>query len=192
MVRTLTYLLAIYFAFTWQASLRTVLEWNDFSPNFLVLALIGSCILLSDVSALIAAAILGLLSDSLARQGLGNDVLCFVVFGIALQALCPPKLVRNPLVLLAIIMSTTTGLELACTLLRSGLNHELTNVLTIASNDAKQSSLIFHWIRIAVGNGIYTGLLAVLPLVIIQTYRRTGFQESQETFANRWHRLTSS
>lgn len=185
MPRILGYSLCIYLAFTWQAALRPAMEWNGFTPSFLALALIGSCALFNDVPALFAAALLGLLSDSLAPQRLGPDVLCYLALIIALQGLCPPKLVRNPAVLLGIVLLSTAMLEFSCTALRATLNHEL------AWHESQTRITLIGWGVIALGNGFYTALLAVLPLFATRAFTNRVVKDSQDAFANRWHRLTS-
>jgi cell shape-determining protein MreD len=185
MTRIFGYSLCIYFAFAWQASLRPDLAWNGCSPNFLALVLIGSCVLLNDVSALFAAAMLGLLSDSLAPRGLGPDVLCYLVLIIALQGLCPPKLVRNSAVLLVILCLSTALLEFSGEVLRATLNHEL------PWQDPTTQARLMRWLLTALGNGIYTSLVAVFPLLISRGLTNRIVRESQDAFANRWHRLTS-
>jgi rod shape-determining protein MreD len=184
MARSCGYLLCLYFAFAWQATLRPVWDWHGCGPNFLVLALVGSCVLLSDVSALIAAAVIGLLSDSLTQRGLGPDVLVYVCVCVAMQALCPPRLVRNPLVLLVILCGATICVEFTSVLFRSTLNHQL------VWSSGQFGPQMAQWGLIACGDGIVTALLAVLPLVLIRSLTIRGLDESQDRFANRWHRLT--
>jgi cell shape-determining protein MreD len=185
MNRMLGYSACLYFAFAWQAALRPEMLWHGFSPNFLALVLIGSCVLLRDISALFAATALGLMSDCLAPQGLGPDVLCYLGAIIVLQAICPPKLVRNPAVLLVILMMTTALVELSGTVLRATLSHEL------VWSDSRTATTITNCSVIAAGDGLYTALLAVFPLLVIKLLSQGVVQESQDAFANRWHRLTS-
>lgn len=176
-------LLSGYLAFVWQAALRPELDWNGYAPNFLALALVLMLSSLGDVTALIAAAGLGLLSDCLAPRSLGNDMLCFLAVSILLQAVCPPRLVRHPGWLLLIVLLATVLLEFTTVGLRSTLN------TTQALGGLPVMSI--QWGFVALGDGLYTALLATLPVVAFQTWSRRAGQDHRQPTLNRWHRLTS-
>jgi len=184
MLRFIGYSLCAYFAFAWQATLRPILDWNGLSPNFLAMMLIVSCVVLSDVSALMGAAVLGLLADSLAQRGLGPDVLSYVALCIMLQVICPPKLVRSPFVLLAIVCGSTATVEILSVILRTTWNHEL------SWNSPQFPEMMLRWISIATGDGIYTMLLVIGPILVARGLNTKLLNDPQDGFANRWHRLT--
>jgi rod shape-determining protein MreD len=177
-------LLSGYLAFVWQAALRPELTWNGYAPNFLALALLLVMWSLSDISALIVAAVLGLLSDCLVTRSLGNDMLCFLVVANVLQTICPPRLVRHPGWLLVLVLFATFLIEVSTSALRGTLNHEISNV--------DGSSMIYlRWGLTALGDGLYTALLAALPVVGMIVWGRRMADSGHQPELNRWHRLTS-
>ncbi len=177
-------ILAGYLAFVWQAALRPELAWNGYSPNFLVLALLLVMWSLNDITALIAAAGLGLLSDCLATRSLGNDMLCFLVVANILQTVCSPRLVRHPGWLLGLVLLATILIEVSTTALRGTLNHEMAKV--------DSSSVIYlRWLLTALGDGLYTALLAALPVLGMIIWGRRVADSGNQPALGRWHRLTS-
>lgn len=173
----------VYLAFAWQAALRPDIGWHGYSPNFLLLALIAVLWSLSDSVALVAVAVVGLLSDSLAASQLGCDTLCFLAVAMAVQTFCPPKLVRHPALLLVLVLLSTVLIEFSSTALRVTLNHDL------ATPDAVSASYL-RWILTAIGDGFYTALLAVLPLTGIHLWNSQVSRNEGRSVGNRWHRLT--
>ncbi|MDB5340349.1 MAG: hypothetical protein JWN70_5968 [Planctomycetaceae bacterium] len=171
-------ILAGYLAFVWQAALRPELAWNGYSPNFLVLALLLVMWLLTDIAALIAAAGLGLLSDCLATRSLGNDMLCFLVVANVLQTICSPRLVRHPGWLLGLVLLATILIEVSTTALRGTLNHEA-------------SMVSLRVLLTAVGDGLYTALLAALPVLGMIVWGRRVADSGHQAGLGRWHRLTN-
>ena len=175
-------LLSAYLAFVWQAALRPELDWNGYVPNFLALALVLVLWSLTDVTALIAAAVLGLLSDCLAPRALGNDMLCYLAVAILLQAICPPRLVRHPGWLLLIVLLATVLIELTTTGMRGTLN---------SPSVSGTSVLSLRWALSALGDGLYTALLATVPVAVLNIWNRRMALDHRQPALNRWHRLTS-
>ena len=178
-------LLFCYLLFVWQAALRPDLAWQGHVPHFLALALVAVLWSLTDAQALVAAALLGLLSDSLAPRGLGNDMLCFLAVGICLQALCPPRLVRHPGWMLVLVLLATVLIEVSTWALRATLNHE------IPAAEVGSAAVYLRLGVTALGDGIYTAMLAVLPLFCVSLWTRRRTRDDGHAATNRWHRLTS-
>lgn len=176
---------ATYLAFVWQAALRPDIAWHGYSPNFLVLVLIAALWSLSDISALIAAAMLGLLSDSLAARHLGSDMLCYLTIAVLLQVVCPPKLLRHHSLVVALVLVATILIEFSTTALRATLNQQVT------AADGTASMNYLRWGLISLGDGFYTALIAVLPLLALSLWKTRISQTESRQVGNRWHRLTS-
>lgn len=177
-------ILAGYLAFVWQAALRPELVWHGYAPNFLALAVLLVLWSLPDVAALIAVTGLGLMSDCLATRSLGNDMLCFLLVGIILQTLCPPRLVRHPGWLLLFVLLATVLIEVSTTALRGTLNHDI-------SQGDVTSVIYLRWALTACGDGCYTALLATAPVVGMIIWGRRATDSGHQTALGRWHRLTS-
>ncbi|MES2790884.1 MAG: hypothetical protein V4719_14835, partial [Planctomycetota bacterium] len=177
-------LLAGYLAFVWQAALRPELDWNGYTPNFLALALLLVMWTLSDLTALIAATGLGLLSDCLATRSLGNDMLCFLAVAIFLQAVCPPRLVRHPGWLVGLVFLITLLVEVTTISLRGTLNHELAAM-------GSASAVYLRWCLTALGDAFYTALLAALPVLGMIFWGRRLTDSGHQPALGRWHRLNS-
>lgn len=173
-------LLAGYLAFVWQASLRPELAWNGYSPNFLVLALLLALWSLTDLTALVAAAGLGLLSDCLANGSLGSDMFCFLIVANVLQMVCPPRLVRHPGWLLGLALLATVLIEVSTMALRGTL-----------SRDISMPTDFLHYALTAFGDGLYSALLAAVPVLGIIVWGRRTTDSGHQPALNRWHRLTS-
>ncbi len=174
-----------YLAFVWQAALRPEIAWHGYSPNFLVLALIAAVWLLSDATALVAVAVLGLLSDSLAERHLGSDMLCFLAVAGLIQTICHPRLLRHSALMLVLVLLATILIDFSTTALRATLNREL------STPDGGASMTYLRWGLIALGNGFYTALLATLPFMAINVRNGRVQHVDNRAVGNRWHRLTS-
>jgi hypothetical protein len=140
---------------------------------------------LSDARAVIAAALLGLLSDSLMARHLGNDMLCFLAIAVCLQVVCPPKLLRHSALVIVLTLLTTVLVEFSATALRATLDHEL------STPDFPAATNCLRWGLTALGDGLYTALLAILPLLVINLWQSRVLNQDSHPVGNRWHRLTS-
>ncbi len=174
-----------YLAFAWQAALRPDIAWHGYSPNFLVLALIAALWCLSDATALVAVAVLGLLSDSLAERHLGNDMLCFLAVAGLIQIVCPPRLLRHSALLLVLVLLATILIDFTTVAVRSTLSRDL------ATSDNATSMIYVRWGLMALGNGFYTALLAAVPLMAIHLWNGRALHSDSQAVGNHWHRLTS-
>lgn len=172
----------VYLAFVWQAALRADIACNGYAPNFLVLALVAVLWSLSDSKALLTATLLGLLSDCLAPDHLGSDMLCFLGVAVFVQVVCPPRLLRHPALVVVLVLLATGLVEFSSTIFRTALNHELAAATTVT---------YFRWGLNALGDGLYTALLAILPLLAISLWQSRVVDRTNQPVGNHWHRLTS-
>lgn len=176
---------ATYLAFAWQAALRADIAWHGYSPNFLVLVLIVALWSMNDVSALFAAAVLGLLSDSLAARHLGSDMLCYLAVAVLLQVACPPKLLRHYSLVIVLVLIATILIEFSTTALRAMLSQDVADI------DGIGAMTYLNWGIVALGCGLYTALVAVPPLLAISFWTSRASRTDSRQVVNRWHRLTS-
>lgn len=178
------FLLLFYLAYSLQATVRPEISWHACSPNFLVIFLILCLWNVSEAWGLVFAAVAGLLSDCLAPNLLGADMLCFLVCSVLLQIVCPPHLIRHPGLLLVLVNVTAFLIELSTLALRAGLSQPITTFSDapfVASN----------WLGTAIGNSLLTMLMAVPIVLLIHVASGHRVHDGTSPVGNHWHRLTS-
>lgn len=134
-----------YNAFVLQGSLAPEWALGRSTPQFLMLLCCIATLRLPDVPGLLNAAFLGLLSDALAPQGLGADVVCFTLAASAIHCIPWRRSLRSPLILCVINFICIFLMCCASTALRSASIGQLPNwpaTIEFASGSAGLTALL--------------------------------------------------
>lgn len=182
-MKLLTVLLGTYTAFALQLSLAPEIAVAGCGPQFVVWWLIGATAWWNGVPGLLAAGLIGLLSDGLAANGFGVDVVCFTWIAWTAQRLRDWLGSRTPVAAGIVTALLTMAAVSASAALR----------LWWGRQEIEFERLLFH----SIGTGLYTGMLAfalwiVIKLVRGSSIRHPAFQSSSSStaVANRWKMLT--
>lgn len=158
-----------YAAFVLQASIAEEIALEPYTPQFLMLALAIAVSRLPPIPGLVCAAVLGLLSDALAPEGLGIDVICFTLAALGLQQLPWFGRIKSTLVLCLQNFAIVFVVSLVTACLRagpSGFPGDWLKCLDLASGCAGYTALL--------GASLGIALTAARRLVLPARAWRTG------------------
>lgn len=182
MMRSLLIPGLIYLAAAWHMSLSEATRASGMSPQSLVLVLVLGMRWWPPRIAVLLAALLGLISDSLSGTGLGPDVLVYWFWTLILLATAPPGKLRNPIWLVVLTTFLTLVLTASSLVFREQLGWLPREIVAIPWN-------IRFWPLLV--QALWTGGVMVIPAGVewfFQQKPEHGWEPLR--IENRWQRLT--